>query len=237
MKPWQGDHLRLVSSAEGIEDTFATILSEVKRLEFDFCAFGMRSPVPMTAPRLIWCSNYPAGWRKRYKENAYWHRDPTVIHAIVSDEPVLWSDELFARCSDIQAEARAHGLVYGLTQPRRDAHGIMSLLSCVRTEPAITHDEFLAKIERMHWLSHLCHAGMLKHWRKVLCAYPETELSSRELEVLRWSCDGKTSADIAQIIGVSLATVNFHTRNACQKLGAVNKTSAAVRAALLGLLW
>ena len=45
------------------------------------------------------------------------------------------------------------------------------------------------------------------------------------------------AADIAQIMDISEATVNFHARNVCNKLGTGNKTSAAVRAALMGLLW
>jgi LuxR family transcriptional regulator len=189
------------------------------------------------APRVLWCSNYPAAWQKRYKEQGYLRRDPTVAHAITSDEPILWSDELFADCPDMRAEARSFGLVHGWAQPRRDALGMVSLLSCVRSEPAITDDELNAKIQRLQWLSYLCHVGMLKHWGPALRGNPETALSDRELEVLRWSCDGKTSADMAQIIGVSEATVNFHMRNACLKLGSGNKTAAAVRAALMGLLW
>jgi len=55
-------------------------------------------------------------------------------------------------------------------------------------------------------------------------------------KVLRWTCDGETSADMAQITGVIEAMVNFHVRNACTKLGARSKSATAVRAALMGLL-
>lgn len=237
MKCWQLDQLRLVLCAGSSETTFATVLSEVNRLGFTYCSFGMKGPLPLVSPRAMWCSNYPAGWQQRYQQQDYVKCDPTVAHALLSDEVVLWSDELFAACPQMRAEARAFGLVHGWAQPRRDAHGIVSLLTCVRPDPAVTDEELAAKNERLQWLSYLCHESMLKHWGETLRNDPESKLSDRELEVLRWSCDGKTSADMAEIIGVSEATVNFHMRNACMKLGTPNKTAAAVRAALMGLLW
>jgi LuxR family transcriptional regulator, quorum-sensing system regulator SolR len=237
MKHWQSDQLHLVRCAGDSDATFATILGEVNKLGFGYCSFGMRGPLPLASPRALWRSNYPAGWQQRYHECDYVRRDPTVALAGFSDTAVLWSDELFAPCPELRAEAREFGLVHGWAQPRRDAHGVVSLLTCVRGEPPIDEAEVTAKGERLQWLSYLCHEGMLKHWGPRLQRPPEIELSDREVEVLRWSCDGKTSLDMAQIIGVSEATVNFHMRNACTKLGTPNKTAAAVRAAMLGLLW
>ncbi|MEW6707925.1 MAG: LuxR family transcriptional regulator [Pseudomonadota bacterium] len=237
MKCWQAHQLRLVGTATGTESTFEAVAAEVTRLGFRYCSFGMKAPVPLVAPRVLWCSNYPLEWQKRYEERGYLRCDPTVSHAIVSDEPVLWSDELFAPSPEMRAEAKSFGLVHGWAQPRRDAGGIVSLLTCARPEPAISAEEFAAKRERVQWLSYLCHEGMTQHWGPSLRDEPEISLSDRELEVLRWSCEGKTSADIAQIMDLSEGTVNFHMRNACSKLGTTNRTAAAVRAALLGLLW
>jgi len=63
------------------------------------------------------------------------------------------------------------------------------------------------------------------------------DLSDREIDVLRWTAEGKTSAEIAVILDISERTVNFHVNSVVAKLGATNKTSAAVRAAMLGLIW
>lgn len=65
---------------------------------------------------------------------------------------------------------------------------------------------------------------------------PTALLTAREIEVLRWLAHGKTSRDTAAILGISADTVNFHVKNATAKLGAANKTAAAVRAVVLGLL-
>src|SRR5262249_29852521 len=56
-------------------------------------------------------------------------------------------------------------------------------------------------------------------------------LNEREIEVLTWVARGKTSAEIAQILGLTKRTVDFHTDNARAKLGAATRTEAAIKAA------
>ena len=56
-------------------------------------------------------------------------------------------------------------------------------------------------------------------------------LNDREVEVLTWVARGKTSAEIAQILGLTKRTVDFHTDNARAKLGAATRTEAAIKAA------
>jgi LuxR family transcriptional regulator len=62
------------------------------------------------------------------------------------------------------------------------------------------------------------------------------QLSPREIEVLKWTGDGKTSSEISDIIHISERTVNFHIGNAITKLNTPNKTAAVIRAAMLGIL-
>jgi DNA-binding NarL/FixJ family response regulator len=57
-------------------------------------------------------------------------------------------------------------------------------------------------------------------------------LSDREIEALTWVARGKTSAEIAGLIGLSKRTVDFHLDNARIKLGATTRTQAAIKAAI-----
>ena len=57
------------------------------------------------------------------------------------------------------------------------------------------------------------------------------ELNEREVEILTWVARGKTSIEIAQIIGLTKRTVDFHIDNAREKLGAATRTEAVVKAA------
>jgi DNA-binding NarL/FixJ family response regulator len=61
-------------------------------------------------------------------------------------------------------------------------------------------------------------------------------LNDREIETLTWAARGKTSAEIAHILGLSKRTVDFHIDNARGKLGAATRTEAVMKAADGGLI-
>src|SRR5271156_2592994 len=55
-------------------------------------------------------------------------------------------------------------------------------------------------------------------------------LNDREVEVLTWVARGKTSVEIAQIVGLTKRTIDFHIDNARAKLGAATRTEAVIKA-------
>ncbi len=227
------------------EACFAHIAEHARELGFEFAVHGMRMPLPITRPLTTFHSNYPVAWLQRYQEQRYIEIDPTVAHGMRSSRPVVWSDAFFAGAPALWAEARAHGIHHGWAQSRRDAEGTYSLLVLARGEGEITPDELRQKEERMQWLVYAAHVSMQASCNDGPAVAPKVELSAREVdvlrwtevEVLRWTAEGKTAAEIAHILGLSERTVNFHINNAVARLGASNKTSAAVRAAMLGLIW
>jgi len=58
----------------------------------------------------------------------------------------------------------------------------------------------------------------------------QVELNEREVQVLTWAGRGKTSVEIAQILGLTKRTVDFHIDNARAKLGASTRTEAVSKA-------
>ena len=64
---------------------------------------------------------------------------------------------------------------------------------------------------------------------------PES-LSPREVEVLRLLVGGRTNREIARSLLISTSTVKKHMHHVTVKLGASDRTQAAVRAVELGLL-
>lgn len=57
---------------------------------------------------------------------------------------------------------------------------------------------------------------------------PDEKLSPREREVFEWMGQGKTNAEIAQILGRSVHTVKRHVERILAKLGVENRCSAAL---------
>ncbi len=64
----------------------------------------------------------------------------------------------------------------------------------------------------------------------------ETQLTPRELDVLRELTQGRTNREIASGLIVSLSTVKAHVEHIIAKLGVSDRTQAAVRAVELGLV-
>ena len=62
------------------------------------------------------------------------------------------------------------------------------------------------------------------------------KLTGRELEVLRWTMEGKSAWAVGEILSVSENTVNFHLRNVFKKLGSSSKHQAVLKAMAFGLL-
>ncbi|MCY1668143.1 helix-turn-helix transcriptional regulator [Rhizobium sp. SL86] len=61
-------------------------------------------------------------------------------------------------------------------------------------------------------------------------------LTARELEVVRWTSQGKTSAEIANILSLSDHTVNTYLNKAIKKLDCVNRTQLVAKAIRLRLI-
>jgi DNA-binding response OmpR family regulator len=58
----------------------------------------------------------------------------------------------------------------------------------------------------------------------------KVDLNAREIETLTWSARGKTSEEIAMILGVAKRTVDFHLDSARAKLDVATRTQAVVKA-------
>ena len=63
----------------------------------------------------------------------------------------------------------------------------------------------------------------------------DDDLTSREFEVLRLLAIGRSNADIAMVLEISLNTVATHVRNILAKTGCANRTEAAAYAMRRGL--
>lgn len=67
-------------------------------------------------------------------------------------------------------------------------------------------------------------------------ASPRDRLSMREIECLRWAAAGKSSDEIAIILGISVYTVSSYFKTATKKLDSVNRMQAIARAMRLKLI-
>jgi DNA-binding response OmpR family regulator len=96
-------------------------------------------------------------------------------------------------------------------------------------------DDYLTKPIDFDILESIINARVARVARSEL--WPKlVKLNDREAEILTWAARGKTSAQIAEILGLAKRTVDFHLDNARVKLGARTRTEAVVKAAIGGAI-
>lgn len=236
MVNWQEEQIQSLLDTDSDSAFFSKLSQISSSLGFEYCAYGMRLPLPISQPKLVMLNNYSSQWQQQYAENNYLAIDPTVAHGMRSVAPLIWSEEVFADCRPFWEEAQAHGLRVGWALACHDARGIGGLLSLSRPDDPLTATELNAISPRIHWLTQIAHQSLARLLVAEHMPEANVQLTQREIEVLRWTADGKTSWETSDIMNISERTVNFHIANTMSKLGVHNKTAAAIKAAILGLL-
>ena len=196
-----------------------------------------RQPCPGLSACLVWFSGAPAPQSSqvhvaerlpgRLADALYGCR------ARQSSEPFIWNEALFSEVPELWADLQARGIQHGWSQSTLHEPGGIGMLSLCRSTP-ITEQDLQTRLQHMQWLALLAHKAFSKLIRARIASNAPS-LTERELEVLRWTADGKSAQDIAEILLLSKNTVDFHIRNSINKLDVPNKTAAVVRAVLLGL--
>jgi LuxR family quorum-sensing system transcriptional regulator SolR len=95
LKAWQDEQLALLLRVKNPTQVFGHLLALARNVGFNYCAYGIRMPLPVVDPQILLFNNYPSDWRRIYDERNYVAVDPTVQHGAHSIFPVVWSDELF----------------------------------------------------------------------------------------------------------------------------------------------
>lgn len=159
------------------------------------------------------------------------------MQSVVSDERVLLWDSA-GQSSDVQwwQAADSVGLHLAYSIPVWDVAGSRALFSVAAASCGDSYESHVAwATSRLVWLAHVSHSALSAELDRIArVAYPA--LTTREVEVLRWTGDGKSASDIAALMRISENTVTFHIKNATNKLVCSNKAGAVVKAALLGML-
>ena len=211
------------------DDAFEASLTVA--LETFGCEWFVHTVLPNTHLRLeeaVGASRLPKGFYETYRDGDLAKSDPVVCHCRLSSDPVDWARFGTKRCA-VMGRARDHGMRSGFTVPIHAARGYAACFSVsgmdeidARTKPAI---QLIAM-----------YAGERARASRSKRPMRPGPLSPREAEVLTWAAIGKSNADTAEILNISVRTVTAHMVNAMDKLGAANKTQAVVNAMQNGFI-
>jgi LuxR family transcriptional regulator len=224
--------LELATSAEQAYDAVA---AAARQLGFEWCAYGHQYPLPFTRSNCYLINNYAYRWRERYDEARYLGVDPTVRWARTSMKPFVWDDAFFAQAPQMWDEARAFGLRYGWGQASFAPNGAVGLVSLGRSNEPIGCLELRRKEPALRSLVNAAHEALSARIDKTRLQLTG-DLTKQEVEMLRWTADGKSAPQLAEIAELSVNTVEWHLKNAQGKLNAGSRAATVARATALGKL-
>jgi DNA-binding CsgD family transcriptional regulator len=128
----------------------------------------------------------------------------------------------------------AFGVAGAITAPAYLPGGVIGAVVWATSDPGVDVGAvFAARAAELHALSLRFMASYGEG--KGAVASP-VRLTRREIQCLKWAAAGKTDAEVAEIVAISLPTVRFHITNAARKLGVVSRSQAVHRAATLGYI-
>jgi len=211
------------------------IEQQANELEFDFYALFIRHPVPFTRPKTFFYCNYPQKWVEYYLQENFAQSDPVLKKCGSPGVVWQWTDDAADSGQQVFDAAREHGIYQGVScsvLAKNRAIGILSLSTADPSKNMALTTEIELKLQ---YISELAMAALIKV-NDISMSIARLELSERELEILKWTAEGKTSAEISLILSISENTVNFHQKNMQKRFNAPNKTQVASYAAAIGLI-
>lgn len=187
-------------------------------------------------------SNVPDEYWRRYDEEKFSEIDPVTLHCMARSTPLRWSSTTFAgdRQVELYGEMQRLGMHSGITLPYHGPCAEFGFLSFSGHRTSAAECEQVVPCGNVAELAYFrdiameVFAGFLRKGCAV--KHEGIEITSRELECLKWCAAGKSSWDIAHLMNCTEATVNYHFANIRRKFGASSRRMAVIKAIQLGFL-
>lgn len=209
-------------------------------LGFDYVSAMTVVDLSMSQSEFINVDNMPVAWRDAGATARDGHRvDPVMQHCKRGTVPIIWDQATYTvqGLGDHWEEQAAFGYRTGIALALHFPEGRHFMMGVDRSDPLPIEREQLTRVvaDLQLFAVHAQDAAMR------LFAPPDSQLerpkmTPRELEVLRWTMEGKTAWEVGTILGISERTAVLHIQNSMQKLGATSKHQAVLKALRLGLI-
>lgn len=166
--------------------------------------------------------------------------DPVLQHCKKSSRPIIWDRRTYmsAGCLPKWEQQAPFGYASGIAQAFHFPRGIHFLIGIDRLgglpSNPVESGRLLADLSL--FAAQVQEPALAVLLPELTDAINDAALTSRELECLRWTMEGKTAWEVGQILSISEQTAVRHLNNATHKLGCVNKHHAVVKALRKGFI-
>jgi len=178
-------------------------------------------------------TNWPAELMAHFDREGLMRTSPILRRLHASTLPIIFDLETVGperRGPLVRSIFGRFGIVRGAYFPVHDMSGGRGAVSFAGDGPPFTRQQMM---ELMYISIHVFER--LSEIRNLDVRVTDM-LTDREVDCLNWTAAGKTSAEIAEILGLSEHTVNHYLNRAAKKLDTVNRTQAVAKALRIGLI-
>ena len=234
----QGDYQSVLEAKD--HDQFRSVVIRfAQHLGFDKVSVTVAVDHVGGQPEFVAVHNASPAYLQTFENPDFGKRDPIAQHCKRNTVPIIWGQQNYLKHDAIELwERQAHfGYRNGIAMALHLPEGRHFALGVERDQELPTDGSELTRIvaDLQLFAVHAQDTAL-----RVLvseAARPDLPaLTPRELEVLRWTMDGKVTNEISALLGIGDRTTVFHLQNAMLKLNCNSKHVAVVKALRLGLI-
>ena len=235
----QGDYLSVLEA--GNRDEFReAVIRFAQRMGFETVSAMTVVDKGINAAEFVNIDNTPPGFQDIFSGTGSGLHDPVMQHCKRQTVPIIWGQQTYLSSGSIDMwEHQAQfGYRNGIAMALHMPEGRHFMLGVDRDQSLPVNSEELTRLvaDLQLFAVHAQDTAM-----RVLVssqAQPERPaLKPRELEVLRWTMDGKTAWETGVLLGVTERTVVMHLQHGMKKLDCTSKHQAVLKALRLGLIY
>jgi DNA-binding CsgD family transcriptional regulator len=234
----QGDYLSVLEAKD--QSQFRQVVIRfAQNLGFQTVSAMVAVDRPGVVPEFAAVHNTPMAFEQGFEDISLARRDPVMQHCKRNTVPIIWTQRTYLDRGAIDLwEAQAQfGYRNGIAMALHMPDGRHFMLGVDRDKDLPLDS---AELTRMVADLQLFAVHAQDTAMRILVsegAQPECPaLTPRELEVLRWTMDGKTAKAIGALLNVTERTAVAHLQNAMLKLNVNSKHQAVLKALRLGLI-
>lgn len=234
-----GDYLA-AAQAQTTDVFKGVVVRFAKRLGFDTVSAVVIVDRANGTTETACVDNTPAGYAHIFNNVAAGRRCPVTQHCKRHSLPIVWDQKTYLAANAMDRwEAQApYGYRTGISMAMHLPLGRHFMVGIDRDQALPSNP---VEVMRMVADTQLFAACAVESAMNLLL--PEAargvelpSLTPRELEILKWTLDGKTAHEAGDRLGIAERTVNMHARHAIKKLGCATKHQAVIKALRLGLI-
>ena len=229
--------IHATNSVSWAEDLWQCVLAYFKAQGIDLVIYHHLPPLGAAdeGKTRIAAGGVPLSWLRPYVREKLYRVDPIPIFALRIESPFFWSD-IYEK-----AKLEAHQKAF---LKRFEEQNLGEGLAVQVFGPGGRNGYFGLGIkgerpsrDKISEYQCVCNIGHQRYCENVRSRLPTPPpLSVRELQILEWVARGKSNSVIADIMGISIHTVDAYLRRVFLKLGTTDRITAAIRGMGTGLI-